>query len=240
VSQLFGIKTINVIVLTIDNKLCLYEHVGLTSHKDMFLMYKFSLLFILIFISYLSSADDSNYNKVRDSVFWLKLYDENYETLYCGSKVSGGKRVTVEHVYPVIWIADSLGCKNHNECKLDKYINASSDLHNLWPALKKFESSRGNLPYGEIEGEKPRFETLVCDFERTTGKNAVVEPRDEVKGQIARSFLYMVHWYDLPTHDLLPLMVKWNYEYPPSQFEIDRQKLIEFYQGRHNPFIKVN
>jgi len=200
-------------------------------------------LIAFIFITLITNqarADDSAYNKVRDTVFWLKLYNKDYSTLYCGIEKTKGSRDTVESVYAASWIADSLGCKNSKECKIDKYRQASSDLHNLWPALKQFHSSRSNLPFGVIPGEKQRFKTPICDFERTTEKNAVVEPREEARGRIARSFLYMVHWYDLPTHDLLPLMFKWNAEYPPTKAEIKRQDWIENNQGRRNPFIKAN
>lgn len=203
-------------------------------------MLKYIAFIALALIVKPSLADDSEYDKVRDNVFWLKLYNKDYKTFYCGIEKSKGNRVTVEHVYPASWIASSLKCKNRKECKLDKYREASSDLHNLWPAIKRFNSSRSNLPFGEIPGEKPRFKTPKCDFERTTGKDAIVEPRDEIKGQIARSYLYMVHWYDLPTHDLLPLMVKWNNENPPTKEEIKRQDWIEENQGRRNPFIKAD
>ena len=35
-------------------------------------------------ISLSAFADDSRYNQVRDSIFWPQLYDDAYETLYCG------------------------------------------------------------------------------------------------------------------------------------------------------------
>ena len=194
-------------------------------------------LFCLISSTPIVYADDSEYEKIRDTIFWLKIYNSDYETLYCGVEMSSGSRVTVEHVYPASWIAKALGCKDRNSCSVQKYKEASSDLHNLWPAEKRYNSSRRDLRFGEIEGETPRFENSGCDFERTTGKNAVVEPRDEVKGVIARSFLYMVHWYDLPTNDLLPLMVQWHLEYPPTEKELKRHSLIEKIQSRTNPFI---
>lgn len=201
-------------------------------------MLKFILTFLFFGLVQPSFADDSSYNKVRDTVFWAELYNNKYTTLYCGIEKKKGSKDRIEHIYPANWIARSLGCQSRKDCKFYKYREASSDLHNLWPALQRFNSSRGNLPFGEIIGEVARFKTPKCDFERTTGKDAVVEPRDEVKGQIARSYLYMVHRYDLPTHDILPLMVKWNKTYPPSKEEITRHNLIERNQGRSNPFIE--
>ncbi|WDE07665.1 endonuclease [Thalassomonas viridans] len=201
-------------------------------------MFKYLTLVVFFLIIQPALADSSSHKKIRN-IFWSKIYNNDFKTLYCGLDKSGGLRVDLEiaYIYPASWVAKSLGCKSLKECKQDKYWQALSDLHNLWPVQKKFNASRGDLAFGEIVGEKPWFKTPVCDFERTTSKNAVVEPRDEIKGQIARSFLYMVHWYDLPTHNLLPLMVKWNSEHPPTKEEIERQEKIEVIQGRKNPFI---
>lgn len=201
-------------------------------------MYKVIIIAIFSLFCLPSQAADSDKDELKYINFWQKLYDKDYETFYCGIEKKAGRKVAVGQVYPSSWIADAVGCKNTKECKSDKYRQASSDLHNLWPVLKKFNASRGDLKFGEIEGNKPRFKTPKCDFERSSGKNAVVEPRDEIKGQIARSYLYMIHWYDLPTHDLLPLMIKWNKKYPPTDAERKRQLWIEEYQDKVNEFIK--
>ena len=185
----------------------------------------------------LAQSDDSRYQKIRDQVFWPKLYKTSYTTLYCGHNKQAGERVTVEHVYPASWIATANGCKNRKQCDTENYKQASADLHNLWPALKRYNSSRGNQPFGEIQGDKPRFKKDSCDYERTSGKQAVVEPRDNVKGDIARSFMYMMYKHGLPDHGILPLMVKWHQLDPPSEIEYQRNKMIEELQGVSNPFI---
>jgi endonuclease I len=61
------------------------------------------------------------------------------------------------------------------------YRRAEGDLHNLWAAVGAINSGRGDKLYGEIAGEKrtlpPSIKNLKCDYERTTGADAVVEPR---------------------------------------------------------------
>ena len=193
------------------------------------------LAFALISLS--AFADDSRYNQVRDSIFWPQLYDDAYQTLYCGVAQDAGDRVTVEHVYAASWIAEANGCPNRRECPTDAYRAASSDLHNLWPAVRRYNLSRGNQPFGEIPGETPRFSGDTCDYERTSGAGAIVEPRDNVKGNIARSVLYMIHQYDLPDRDMLPLMVRWHIQDPPDANERSRNDEIELLQGNRNPFI---
>ncbi|WNC72487.1 endonuclease [Thalassotalea psychrophila] len=189
---------------------------------------------MLLFFSTISSANDAEYHKVRDEVFWPEFYTSNYETLYCKVEKRAGEKVSLEHVYPADWIASSLGCEDRDNCDLEIYKRASSDLHNLWPALQRYNSSRSNLIYAEIDGETQRFPEDNCDFERHANS---VEPRDEVKGIIARSYLYMILTYGLPKKGISPLMIKWSAEHPVTEIEIIRNKRIIELQGRPNPFI---
>lgn len=188
-------------------------------------------LFVLI-VSVSAGADESAYHQVRDQIFWKSLYARPYVTLYCGVPKPAGEKVTVEHVYPASWIADAQGCKDRNTCPVDIYRQASSDLHNLWPALGRYNSSRGNAPFTEIAGEKWRWPE--CDFEKnSTG----VEPRESVRGEIARSFLYMIDRYQLPDHGQRALMLKWNRDDPVSDEEIQRNREIYLLQGVYNKYI---
>lgn len=196
-----------------------------------------SLFLFLLVITPVANADDSRYNDVRDNVFWPKLYSNAYVTFYCGTNQDAGEKVTVEHVYPASWIADANGCPNRKECPQEPYREASSDLHNLWPALGRYNKSRGNQPFGDIPGEEPRFEGDTCDYERTSGRGAIVEPRDDIKGDIARSILYMMYSYNLPDHAILPLLVDWHIQDPPNDLERRRNDRIEELQGNRNPFI---
>lgn len=153
-------------------------------------------LLVLALLSLSALADDSRYEQVRDSIFWPRLYEDAYETLYCERAKAAGEWVTVEHIYAASWIAKANGCTSRKNCPTDAYRAASFDLHNLWPALARYNMSRGNQPFDEIPGETPRFSDDACDYERTSGAGAIVEPRDEVKGEISRSALYMIHQYD--------------------------------------------
>src|SRR5919197_4429036 len=107
----------------------------------------------------------------------------------CNVPFTIGQRLTVEHVYAADWIATHFGCENRN-CGHPDYRRAEADLHNLWPAIGAINSSRGDKLYGEIPGEKRALPAsaadLKCDYERTNGSNAVVEPRKAVRGDIER------------------------------------------------------
>jgi deoxyribonuclease-1 len=126
-------------------------------------------------------------------------------------------------------------------CPIPAYGFAEGDLHNLWPAIGAINSSRGDKPYGEIPGNKrtlpPSVADLNCDYERTTGADAVVEPRDAVKGEIARSLFYMHTEYGLDLKGMLPMLKRWNAGDPPINKERARNNKIEQLERVRNKFI---
>ena len=207
------------------------------------------ICFVLFLVSTTAAAQQSkfeDYDKVRE-VFWPILYSVGGETLYCGIKFEpkqkkvGGRKLTIEHVYSADWIAEHHGCKNRSECDNDAYGYAEADLHNLWPAIGDINSSRQDKSLGEIPGEEQRRFVEYCpDYERTRGSDAIVEPRDAVKGDIARSLLYMLDAYSLklPSDMELDMLLKWHLADPPDDNERWRNLAIERLQGTRNPYIQ--
>ena len=75
---------------------------------------------------------------------------------------------------------------------VEAYDRVAADLRSLWPANGRINSSRQDQSFDEIPGERRRrFEYFCPDYERTRGQNAIDEPRDAVKGDLARSILSM-------------------------------------------------
>jgi len=97
------------------------------------------------------------------------------------------------------------------------------DAHNLKASDVSENSRRGNLPFGY-------------------GSSGVYEPRDEVKGDIARILFYMTTMYtDLhissSTVGSLEMLIEWHELDPVDAFEINRNNVIYGYQGNRNPYI---
>ena len=187
------------------------------------------------------------YDEAR-RVFWRKLYPSGGTELYCGVTFDGARRnevaqaLSVEHTFPADAIAESEpGCTNRT-CSATRVQRAMADLQNLWPALQRVNSSRSRLRYGIIDGENTRRFTEFCpDFERGTGAKAVVEPRDDVKGDIARSLVYMHFVYGLPLEDAVTdrgLLLGWMQADPPYAEEMRRNALIDRLQGTPNPLLQ--
>ncbi len=119
------------------------------------------------------------------------------------SKFKKRQKIEWEHIVPAHRFGGHLSewknykkhCKKGNgrKCAAKKnkiFRSMEADMHNLVPAIGSINAIRSNHPYGIISGEKRKFGS--CDFEF---ENKVVEPRDSVRGDIARAYLYMEKTY---------------------------------------------
>jgi len=181
-------------------------------------------------------------------LFWKQMYPKGGTELYCAVTFDGARKnplnqsMSVEHVFPADAIAENEpGCTNRT-CAAPRAQRAMADLQNLWPALQRVNSSRSNLRYGEIAGEDARRYAEFCpDFERGTGAKAIVEPRDEIKGDLARTIVYMHFVYGLPLEKAVAdkgLLLDWMSMDPPDAEELRRNALIDRLQGTPNPLLQ--
>ena len=133
-------------------------------------------------------------------------------------------------------------------------IRANTDAHHLKPVDSSINSIRSNKDFdngGEIvfNGDE-ETNCFVSEF--------TFEPRDEVKGDIARMIFYMDVRYeggglepDLEVVDYISLqenypspemgklstLLQWHIDDPPDDFERNRNEVIYSWQGNRNPFI---
>jgi len=209
---------------------------------------KLATIFLLLIVSTFLYAGGQYYIKdyqiTRSQYIFKKLYINTGESLYCGTPIPfpSTETLTAEHVYAADWIASHFECSNRITCKHPDYKRAEADLHNLWPELGRINSSRSNLIFNEIDDSlnAHRFKELCDDFERTSasgGNTAYVEPRDSVKGNIARSLFYMHVEYGLPLKSMKPMLKRWNTLDPPNKHEYWRNERIHQLQQIRNQFI---
>ncbi len=170
--------------------------------------------------------------------FWGGVYADGGETLYCGRRFGRrhGRSINVEHVFPMAWVTKALKCGKRKECRENshRFNSIEADMHNLFPALASINKRRGAFAFAEIPGEPGKGK---CDFE-VDEKRRVVEPRPEVRGDIARAMFYMSHRYGLKLYRRQQeLLLRWHREDPPSAEEYRRNDVIQKLQGQRNPFI---
>jgi deoxyribonuclease I len=114
------------------------------------------------------------------------------------------------------------------------------DLHNLVPVVAELQQDRSSYDFGEVAGEARMYG--MCNFE-VDHPTAVVEPRDDRRGDIARIYLYMVQTYGdlvLVDGEALELYRAWHEADPPDAWEIERNAKIVELQGNANPLLPVS
>lgn len=174
----------------------------------------------------------------------------------CGYRIQENemraKRLEWEHIVPISHLASHLPCwkkrlccKKNGECfkgrrccqEIDaNFARLEADLHNLVPEIGELNAKRSNYRFGHlpmsISGQFGSCEIKIDPISRR------VEPRKEVRGMIARTYLYMAEQYAYNLSDSQrQLFESWNRQYPPSIWEIERNKRIEAQQGNTNSYI---
>ncbi|MEW6993748.1 ExeM/NucH family extracellular endonuclease [Colwelliaceae bacterium MEBiC 14330] len=148
---------------------------------------------------------------------------------------------------PDNWNREHVWAKSHGFPSTSAF--AYSDIHHLRPTDISVNASRGNLDFDN--SDNPLAE---APENRVDGNS--FEPRDAVKGDVARIVFYMDMRYagldsvtpDLRVVDSLtstgePLLGKlctllaWSEADPVDDFEINRNNKIYEFQGNRNPFI---
>lgn len=189
--------------------------------------------FLMLLLNQHAFANLANFVHVRETVFWDKLYNDKYHTLYCAIHKQSGEKSKITHAYPIAWMANAMNCPEETFCDFARYRDATSDLHNMWPIDEKMIDKRKHYAFMEKTADAEGKKT-DCNF-ITYPKG--VEPREWSKGEIARSVLYVVWKYRFPDYDQIPLMVKWANTYPPNAEEKWRNEKIKQIQRNENPFI---
>jgi len=145
------------------------------------------------------------------------------------------------------WNREHVWAKSHGDFGNDP--PAGTDAHHIRPSDVQVNSARGNLDFDM--GGSPVSGAPGCYRDSDS-----FEPRDAVKGDVARMIFYMatrydgsdgvpnlevvdqVNTYPNPRHGKLSQLILWNAQDPPDAFEINRNNVIYYdYQNNRNPFI---
>ena len=130
-----------------------------------------------------------------------------------------------------------------------------SDLHHLYPTRGNVNSSRGNKPFGEIDDNQTdkwwRLDyysnnipnQFIDEYSEVDSDNEKFEPREDVKGNIARSMFYFYTIYnDVANQNFFDqqkeVLFEWNKIDPVDEVELARTNSIASYQNNiPNPFV---
>lgn len=138
-------------------------------------------------------------------------------------------------------------------------VGAGTDVHHLRAADISTNSARNNRNFdnGGVQYiDKSGFYNGETESYKDD-KNWSWQPRDEVKGDVARMMFYMAVRYEgdgnepdleltdslynrsskAPLHSKLSVLLEWHTDDPVDSLEIRRNDIIYRYQGNRNPFI---
>lgn len=181
---------------------------------------------------------------------WWEMYSDEICLIYEGQspfQSFSSYGMNREHSVPKSW------WKRNGSVE---YTPAYSDMWNLYPSNGPANMAKSNYPFGITD--RPTFDNGVTRVGPPRagyggGCSSVFEPDDEYKGDFARTIFYMAIVYDdinwvinymfrteaYPT--LVPwacnMLLQWSRTDRVSQKEIDRNNLVEQYQGNRNPFV---
>lgn len=133
-----------------------------------------------------------------------------------------------------------------------------SDMHAMFPSKENVNSDRSNCPYGEIPDNVTGYwyrDATVMTTIPTTNIDEYsekdlpgfscghFEPRESVKGDIARAIFYFYTMYTGPADDnffngMKDILYAWHYQDPVDSKEYNRTWAIAAYQqNKPNPFV---
>ncbi|MGV6475546.1 endonuclease [Azotobacter vinelandii] len=175
---------------------------------------------------------------------WMGRSGGRIDLKSCGYEVRAdsnrAQRIEWEHIVPAWVLGHQRQCwqkGGRENCKSSDPVFRvmEADMHNLSPTIGEVNADRSNYSYGMLPSTPAQYGACPT---RTDFKQRVTEPRDAVKGLVARVQFYMHDRYGLSmSRQQQQLFMAWNRMYPASAWERERDQRIAQVMGHHNPFV---
>lgn len=110
-----------------------------------------------------------------------------------------------------------------------------ADLFNLYPSVGEVNGDRSNYQYAMVVGAASQYGACSSkvDF-----RARAAEPRDDVKGLVARVHFYMYDRYGLSmSRQQQQLLMAWDRQYPVTEWEREWSDRTARVMGHDNPFV---
>ncbi len=149
-------------------------------------------------------------------------------------------RIEWEHIVPAWVIGHQRQCWQNGgrkNCVADDPVFRAmeADLFNLYPSVGEVNGDRSNFQFGIVTGIALQYGACPT---RVDFKGRTAEPRDDVKGLVARTTFYMYDRYGLSmSRQQQQLLMAWDRQYPVSAWEQEWNSRTAKIMGHQNPFI---
>lgn len=196
---------------------------------------------------------------------YLRDWYSNASQYVPGSNMSSGQKeeglgYNREHLLPQSWFGKAVD-------------PMYSDIMHVVPSDAKLNSTRNDNPFGEVTTNASQVNSSKNDYSRWGAPNSdlgvpagltkVFEPNDELKGDIARIYFYMLTCYEdtinswpwresrtatyvfdeegTPYEPLQPwvmtMLMRWSEQDPVDSLELARNEAVFRVQGNRNPYV---
>ena len=190
--------------------------------------------------------DALGYNQARIQMYgFIDNVDGYISCIYTGFTQDGGyvtfpDPINAEHLVPQSFYGSAEPMK--------------SDIFILRPCHQSANSARSNYPFGEVNDASAQWFGIVGNNYTTQGNipsnhenwsektGATWEPREQYKGDIARSVFYFYTMYPDVAGELSDVgnpntLYQWHLDDPVDAEEQDRNDKVESQQGNRNPYV---
>jgi endonuclease I len=198
-----------------------------------------------------ADEDPNNENNIIGFYTGLSIpkdcQDTTYPPDFCEMEAYGESKI-------VEWNREHIWSKSRGDFS-DDDMTAHNDAHHLVAAERVMNSTKNNRFFEDChDGDDDNIEDRL--YGNFTCNIWEFEPRDDVKGDVARMIFYMAVRYEdvsldlevvddptedkdlkLPVYGDLDDLIRWHLEDPVSEAEARRNDIIYAYQGNRNPFI---
>jgi hypothetical protein len=185
-----------------------------------------------------------NYNNSVTCVY--SGYNTPVTLNFNSSSTSSAANINCEHSIPQSWFSSA-----------NRMV---SDMHHLYPTYIQWNSNRGNNPYYEIPDANGTTwmrnttatttipTTLIDEYSEAT--NQQFEPREDHKGNVARTAFYFYTMHDTQPELIatghqsitsiadLATLYQWHLADPVDAHERERNRRVAASQGNYNPYIE--
>jgi deoxyribonuclease-1 len=223
-------------------------------------LFKFIFSFFLFTFCAAATAAPANFDSAKTVA--SRIYAPEKQEFYCGCAIrwQAGKgipdlkgcgyqirkngpranRIEWEHVMPAQQFGSPLACwkkGGREQCgKTDVlFKQMEADLFNLKPAIGEVNGDRAHYRFAMLPAQAPQYGSceVKVDF-----KSRLVEPRAEIRGDIARIHFYMADKYKLPLAKAQQqLFMAWHQQDPVDDTERKLQQRIAQQMGHANDFV---
>lgn len=162
----------------------------------------------------------------------------------CGYKTRAqphrAERTEWEHIVPAWTIGHQRQCWQNGgrkNCAANDPVFQQGyvDLHNLTVAVGEYNADRSNFEFSVLPGTPLQHGACPSKIDFQDRR---AEPRNEAKGMVARTYFYMADGYGLNlSRQKERILAAWDRQYPPTEWERERNQRIARVQGNSNPYV---